>query len=400
MKLNLSARQPQGKGEKRMHRSTLLGKCLVFIGLISTALSAFAEPMRLNLTPGVTPISRDIWDLHMTIFGICVIIAVLVFSVLIYALVKHRKSKGHEAVQFHSNLKLEILWTVIPFIILVAMAVPATIVLINMSDDSKADINIKVIGYQWKWKYEYLDQGISYFSNLSTPKAQLENKEPKGKWYLLEVDKPLVVPIHKKIRFLVTSNDVIHSWWVPALGVKRDAIPGFIHEAWARIEKPGIYRGQCAELCGVNHGFMPIVVVAKTEADFQKWVAKQTKQIAKAKAAPAKPMTQQALMALGKKVYDKDCSVCHKVGGEGMPPAFPALKEGPITTGPKAAHIDIVLNGKKGTAMQAFGEQLSDEDIAAVVTYERNSWGNGNKTKYGKQAGGLVQPADIAKAKQ
>ena len=203
--------------------------------------SAFADSKlpTFNMTPGVTPISHDIYNLHMTIFWICVAIGVVVFSVMIYSLIKHRRSTGHKPAKFHSSLKIEVLWAVVPFLILVAMAVPATLVMVRMDDDSKADINIKIVGYQWKWKYEYLDQGISFFSTLSTPKDQLENKAKKGKWYLLEVDKPLVVPIHKKIRFLVTSNDVIHSWWVPALGVKRDAIPGFIHEAWARIEKPG-----------------------------------------------------------------------------------------------------------------------------------------------------------------
>jgi len=375
-----------------------LRKCIALTITLLISTASLATTSSFNLTPGVTPISRDIYDLHMTIFWICVVIGAIVFSVLIYALIKHRKSAGHKADDFHSNTKLEILWSVIPFIILVVMAIPATIVMMRMHDGSKADINIKVVGYQWKWKYEYLDQGISYFSVLSTPKAQIQGKAPKGKWYLLEVDRPLVVPIHKKIRFLVTSNDVIHSWWVPALGVKRDAIPGFIHEAWARIDKPGTYRGQCAELCGIDHAFMPIVVVAKTQEDFDKWVAKETK--TEAKKPPASgPMTKAKLMALGKKVYNRSCSVCHKAGGEGMPPAFPALKGGKITTGPVAGHIDIVLNGKGGTAMQAFKDQLGNEEIAAVVTYERNAWGNDNKTKYGKDAGGLVQPDQIRKAR-
>lgn len=368
------------------------------------ALATDGEPLRLNLKPGVSPISRDIYDLHMTIFWICVVIGVIVFGVLIYALVKHRKSVKHKAQNFHSSFAIEMIWTLIPIVILVAMAIPATLVLIRMDDDSKSDINIKIIGYQWKWKYEYLDNDISFFSNLSTPRAQIEGKEKKGKWYLLEVDKPLVLPIHKKIRFLVTSNDVIHSWWVPALGVKRDAIPGFIHEAWTKIEKPGVYRGQCAELCGMHHGFMPIVVVAKTQDDYQKWVQQNSPAAQKALAAkqpkkPVKPMTTSELMALGKKTYETYCSVCHKANGAGMPPAFPALVGSKLTVGPVAGQIDIVLNGKTGTAMQAFKDQLDDKQIAAVITYERNSWGNDNKSKYGKQAGGLVQPADIAKAR-
>jgi len=376
----------------------VLQNIFLFISLL-LPLGAFANRSlpKFNMPRGVTPISHDIYDLHMTIFWICVAIGIGVFSVLIYTMIKHRKSKGSRPADFHSSFKIEVLWAVIPFLILVAMAIPATIVMARMDDDAKADVNIKVTGYQWKWKYEYLDQGISYFSVLSTPKAQLENKAKKGKWYLLEVDKPLVVPIHKKIRFLVTSNDVIHSWWVPALGVKRDAIPGFIHEAWARIEKPGTYRGQCAELCGIDHAFMPIVVVAKTQEGFDKWVAQQRATKKAAATTVATKMTKAVLMKEGKKVYLSSCSVCHKPQGEGMPPAFPALKGGKITTGPVSAHIDIVLNGKTGTAMQAFKDQLSNTQIAAVVTYERNAWGNADQTKYGKNAGGVVQPSEVQK---
>lgn len=355
---------------------------LLFWGVAAATKSSF------NLTPGVTPISKDIYELHMTIFWICVIIGVIVFGVMIYAMVKHRKSIGHKPAKFHSSLSIELTWIFIPFLILVAMAIPATVVLVRMYDDTKADINIKVTGYQWKWKYDYLDYGISFYSSLSTPRAQLDNKEPKGKWYLLEVDKPLVVPIHKKIRFLVTSNDVIHSWWVPALGVKRDAIPGFIHEAWARINKPGTYRGQCAELCGVNHAYMPIVVVAKTEDDFKKWVAQETHQEVADKTEVPKTMTKADLMAEGKKIYLTTCAACHKPNGKGMPPAFPALEGGKITTGPAQAHIDIVLNGVSGTAMQPFKDQFNAKQIAAVITYERQSWGNNAS---------IVQPADVAK---
>lgn len=245
------------------------------IALSVGTLSAFADAKlsSFNLMPGVTPISRDIYDLHMTIFWICVAIGVLVFSVMFYSLFMHRKSRGVKPATFKAHAKLEIFWAIIPFLILVIMAIPATKVLVRMDDTAQPDVNIKVTGYQWKWKYDYLDEGISFYSNLSTPQDQLQNKAPKDEHYLREVDKPIVVPIHKKIRFLVTSNDVIHSWWVPELGIKRDAIPGFIYEAWARIDKPGVYRGQCAELCGINHAFMPIVVIAVSEQDYQKWVA-------------------------------------------------------------------------------------------------------------------------------
>lgn len=345
--------------------------------------------LQFNMTPGVTPISQDAYQLHMTIFWICVVIGVLVFSVLIYALIYHRKSLKHKPVSFHSSKLIEWTWAIIPLLILIIMAIPATKVLIRMDDESKSELNIKITGYQWKWKYDYLDHNISFFSNLSTPKEQLEGKTAKNQWYLLEVDKPLVIPIHKKIRFLVTSNDVVHSWWVPAFGIKRDAIPGFIHEAWARVDKPGIYRGQCAELCGLHHAYMPIVVIAKTQADFDKWVAEQTGATAKKEEAP-KTLTKEELMTMGKTIYENTCAVCHKPDGSGTPPVFPALKGSKIANGPVADHINIVMNGKPGTAMQAFKNQFSNEQIAAVITYERNSWGNN---------GGIVEPKNVAEVR-
>jgi len=381
-------------------RLTRLWTCLI-TSILSIASSSTLAASQYNMTRGVTPISHDVYTLHMTIFWICVAIGVIVFGVLIYSLINHRRSKGAVAANFHESLKVEIAWSIIPFVILIGMAIPATKVLINMEDDSEADVNIKIVGYQWKWKYEYLDEGISYFSTLSTPQEQIQNLKPKDKWYLLEVDKPLVVPIHKKIRFLVTANDVIHSWWVPAFAIKRDAIPGFIHDAWARIDKPGTYRGQCAELCGAGHGYMPIVVIAKTQQDYAKWVAEQRGDAIKQKSASedAVKMTKIDLMSRGKSAYLQYCSVCHKPSGEGMPPAFPSLLGSKITVGPVAKHLEIVVHGVKGTAMQPFGEQLSDADIAAIITYERNSWGNDNTSKHGSSAGGLVQPSDVAKAR-
>jgi cytochrome c oxidase subunit 2 len=349
---------------------------------------------------GVTTISHDIYFLHMTIFWICVAIGVVVFSVMFYSLMKHRKSSGRPPATFHAHPKLEVLWAIVPFLILVVMAFPATKVLMQMEDESDADINIKITGYQWKWRYEYLDEGLDFFSNLSTPLEQIQNKAAKNPDYLLEVDKPLVVPIHKKIRFLVTANDVVHSWWVQEIGVKRDAIPGFIHESWTRIERPGIYRGQCAELCGLNHAFMPIVVDARTQEDYQAWVqnqklAAQQPQGAPGEAAAAIPMTKHDLIAEGEKAYNRSCAVCHQPNGQGMPPAFPGLAGSKITTGSLDAHINVVMNGVPGTAMQAFKMQLTDRDIAAIITYERNAWGNDNVQKFGNSAGGVVQPADI-----
>lgn len=352
---------------------------------------------KLNMPRGVTSISKDIYDLHMTIFWICVAIGVVVFGVMMYALVMHRKSRGVKAAEFHEHPVLEIIWAIVPFIILVAMAIPATRVLIAMNDSSEADVTIKVTGYQWKWQYDYLDENIGFFSNLSTPIEQIKNQQQKNPWYLLEVDNPIVVPIHKKIRFLVTANDVIHSWWVPELGIKRDGIPGFIHESWARIEKPGIYRGQCAELCGVNHAYMPIVVKAVAEEEYVEWVNQQRQAALEKEMASAEPWTFEKLMEQGKSIYDKACVACHKDNGEGMPPVFPALKGSSVTVGENIErHIEMVLYGVEGTAMQAFGKQLSDADIAAVVTYERNAWGN-DRTQAAGEKFKMVQPVDVKK---
>lgn len=354
--------------------------------LLAASSSAHAE-MALNMTPGVSPISHDIFELHMLIFWICVVIGIVVFGAMFYAMFHFRKSRGAVAKNFHSHTVLEIAWTIVPAIILVLMAVPATRVMLNMYDEDKEDVTIKITGYQWKWHYEYIEDGVSFFSNLSTPADQLHNQAPKSKDYLREVDHPLVVPIHKKIRFLVTSNDVNHAWWVPDLGIKRDAIAGFINEAWTRIDKPGAYVGQCAELCGVNHAFMPIVVIATTDQGYKDWIAQQKGGGAAAEAETNKVWVMKDLMAKGEQVYSRICAACHQPGGVGMPPTFPALKGSKIATGELAGHADIVFNGKSGTAMQAFKGQLSDVEIASVITYERNSFGN-NK-------GDLVQPAQI-----
>ncbi len=353
-----------------------------------TQLFAAPDPWQLNMFRGVTPLSRDMYNLHMIGMLICTIIGILVFGVMIYSLIHHRKSKGHKPATFHDNLRFEIIWTIIPFIILVGLAVPATKILMRLDDTDNAYLTIKVVGYQWKWQYNYLDQGISYFSSLSTPYDQLQNKAPKNEHYLLEVDNPVVVPIHKKIRFLVTSNDVVHSWWVPELGIKRDAIPGFMHEAWARIDKPGFYRGQCAELCGLYHGFMPIVVQAVSEEDFAVWVAKQKDKLSQDKPA-SRTMTRDELMTLGKEKYDMICAACHQVDGRGIPPLYPALKGSSIAVGhPQSRHINLILKGVPGSAMQSYADQLSDEEIASITTYERNAWKNDTAE--------LIQPAEVA----
>jgi cytochrome c oxidase subunit 2 len=374
------------------HLNKLGSKLAAFILLLFSSTYALAGPdyWGLNMHRGVTPLSHDMYDLHMLVMWVCILIGIGVFGVLIFSLIKYRKSKGAVAANFHHNTKVEIIWTLIPCVILILLAIPATKTLIRMDDTEDADVTIKITGHQWKWQYQYLDQGISYFSNISTPEAQRVNKEKKGEWYLLEVDKPLVLPIHKKIRFLVTSGDVIHSWWVPDFGVKRDAIPGFIHEEWAKIEKPGTYRGQCAELCGINHGYMPIVVKAVTQADFDKWV--QTAEKVEPPNQPLPVYTMEQLMSKGKALYNTNCSACHQVNGTGMPPTFPALKGSSVAVGhPVSRHIELVLHGVPGTAMQAFEKQLNDKELAAIITYERNAFGN--------VTGDMVQPQDIRAVK-
>ena len=255
-----------------------------------------------------------------------------------------------------------------------------------MDDTSKSELTLKITGYQWKWKYEYPDQDIGYFSSLTTPRDQIENKAAKGEHYLLEVDNPVVLPVGKKIRILVTANDVIHAWWIPQFGAKKDAIPGFINELWTRIDEPGVYRGQCAELCGKDHGFMPIVVNAVSPEDFTKWVAMQKDKAAAESAGGSKTWSKDDLMEKGKKVYASTCAACHGANGEGVGP-FPKMTGSKIINGPLADHLNIVMHGKAGTAMQAFAAQLNDTDIAAVVTFERNGFGN--------KTGDMVQPSQV-----
>jgi cytochrome c oxidase subunit II len=345
----------------------------------------------LNLTQGVTDISHKVYNLHMLVFWICVVVCVGVFAVLIYSIMTHRKSKGAVPATFHESTTVEIIWTTIPFLILVGMAVPATTTLLALEDTRDADMSIQVTGYQWKWKYDYLDEDISFFSVLTTPRDQIENKAEKSGNYLVEVDNPIVVPINKKIRFLITSNDVIHSWWVPDLGWKQDAVPGFINDAWTELKEPGTYRGKCAELCGKDHGFMPIVLIAKTEEDYRAWVQEQKGAAAAEAASATQTWTMDDLIARGESVYNTNCAACHQADGQGIPGVFPAIAGSAIATGDIAGHTDIVMNGKAGTAMQAFGAQLNDVDLAAVITFQRNAFGN--------TAGDMVQPSDVAAAR-
>ncbi|EGI73802.1 cytochrome c oxidase polypeptide II [Pseudoalteromonas distincta] len=372
-----------------------MGKLTSTLWLI---LCVFSHPVlansQYNMRKGVTDISNNVYQLHMTIFIICCVIGVIVFAIMFWALIHHRKSKGAVPAQFHESTKVEILWTAIPFVILIAMAVPATKTLIAMEDASKADLTIKITGSQWKWHYEYMGEDVEFYSILSTSQDEIANLADKNPNYLLEVDKPLVLPINQKVRFLMTSDDVIHSWWVPDFAVKKDANPGFINETWTNINEEGTYRGQCAELCGKDHGFMPVVVVAKSEADFKTWLAdaKQAKQ--KAALADAalldKTLPKEELMTLGEQVYMANCAACHQPTGMGLPGVFPALKGSPIVLGDIKDHIDVVIHGRPGTAMQAFAKQLSIKQLAAVITYKRNAWGN--------DTGDVIQPSQIQAA--
>ena len=360
-------------------------------GMVST--NAFAE-YSLNMTEGVTSVSRDIYDLHMMVFWVCVAIAVVVFAAMFYSVFTHRKSRGAKAANFHESTTVEFLWTGIPILILIAMAIPASKTLIDLENTDSAEMEIKITGHQWKWQYDYPEEGISFISNLKQSSKDVingsdedRNKTNQKDAYLLSVDKPLVLPVDTSIRFLVTSNDVIHNWWVPDFGVKQDANPGFINDAWAKIDEVGTYRGQCAELCGKDHGFMPIVVEVVSKADYQVWVNEQQQAAESAAASATKTWSEEELREQGESVYNTNCAGCHKKDGSGMVPVFPAIKGSEIANGPAADHMKIVLHGKGG--MPAF-KMLGDADLASVISYERIAFGN---------TGGVVQPSDVKSAR-
>lgn len=342
---------------------------------------------QLNLREPQSQIARDVYDLHTMINLVCLGIFVVVFGAMFYSIWKHRKSKGHQAAHFHESTTVEIIWTIIPFFILIGMAYPATKAVLEMKDTSNPDMTIKVTGYQWKWEYDYLKDGVKFMSTLATPREQIENRQAKGEHYLLEVDEPLVVPVGKKVRVLLTAGDVIHAWWIPELAVKQDAIPGFIRDAWFKSETTGTFRGQCVELCGKDHAFMPIVVKVVTQAEYDAWLAAKKQGATAAAADNGKTFSQAELMAKGEEVYGKNCAACHQANGMGIG-AFPAISGSKVATGPLEDHVKLVLNGKPGTAMAAFGGQLSEADIAAVVTYQRNSWNN--------KMGDMAQPSQVA----
>jgi len=352
--------------------------------------SVFAEASDYNMPVGVTEVSEEIFDLHMLIMWICVWIGVVVFGIMFWSLWKYRKSSGAIAAKFDDHYWLEIGWTIAATIILVGMAIPSTSVMIKAYDDTEGDINIMITGYQWKWQYKYLEDGVSFFSNLATSQEEIDNALPKGEFYLTEVDEPLVIPINKRIRFLITGNDVIHSWWVPDFAVKQDAVPGFINTAWTNVPKPGIYRGACTELCGLKHAFMPIVVRAVEQEEYEAWIIEKIALAEAEKLLTEKIWTKAELIERGQGVYLKNCVACHQTNGQGLPPVFPSLDGSQIVMGNKATNIEILMEGVQGAAMQAFSKQLSEVDIASVITYTRQSWSNGKNGD-----GEIVVPKDI-----
>ena len=358
-------------------------------GFAGLAASGSAQAVAWYFQSPASKMAGDIDWLHQVVMWLIIAIFVAVFGAMFYACYAHRKSRGHKAEQFHENTLVELIWTVVPAIILVAIAWPATKVVIAQKDTSASDITVKVTGYQWKWGYDYVKgegEGISFLSTLATPRAQIEGREPKGENYLLEVDNEMVVPIGKKIRVITTAADVIHAWWIPAFGAKQDAIPGFLRDIWFRPEQIGTYHGQCTELCGKEHGFMPIVVRVVSAEDYTKWVGERKQAMAALADDPNKKWDVKELAARGEKIYAENCVACHQAAGQGTPAMkAPALAGSKFVTGPEEGPIDTLLNGRPNTAMQTFA-RLSDTEIAAVITYARSSWGNSASD---------VQPAEV-----
>ena len=373
---------------------------LCFAGLLSLLFSplsfAYSDMpggpavRQLNFAAPVTKIMEDIHWLHWFMMIICTVIFVVVFGAMLYSIIKHRKSVGHKPASFHESTTVEIIWTIIPLIIVIGMALPATKTVVAMKDTTNADITIKAIGYQWKWGYEYIKgegEGINFLSTLSTPREQINNLEEKSNTYLMEVDNEVVVPVNKKIRVITTADDVIHAWTVQGFGVKQDAIPGFVRDTWFKAEKIGTYRGQCSELCGKEHAFMPIVVKVVSDADYSTWVSAKKKELAALADDPSKTYTLEELKDRGAKVYAANCAVCHQPNGKGGG-AFPALDGDKVVLGPKAGQYQILLKGKN--AMPSWG-RLSDTELAAVMTFTRNSWSN--------KTGEVIQPSDFVAAR-
>ena len=390
---------------KRLH-AWMLGLAITASVPAMAAPELIGRPVeyQLNLQAPATQIASEIYDLHTWMMVVCVVIFVAVFGVMFYSMFKHRRSLGHKAATFHESTAVEMAWTIVPFLIVIGMALPATKTVVAMKDTSNADLTIKATGMQWKWGYDYLKgegEGIGFLSNLSTPRSQVGSPgvlptQARGENYLLEVDNEVVVPVNKKVRLVLTANDVIHAWSIPAFGVKQDAIPGFVRDTWFKAEKIGTYRGQCSELCGKEHAFMPIVVKVVSDTDYSAWVAGKKKEMAALAEDPSKVWTIDELKIKGEKVYAANCVVCHQAGGKGVPGAFAALDGSAVVNGPKAEQINVLLNGQnsgKYPSQMPAWKQLSDSDLAAVITFTRNNWSN-------KAAENIVQPAEVLAARK
>jgi cytochrome c oxidase subunit 2 len=381
---------------KTIKRALMGGLALTGMLFAGAALAVGDSPggpavNEINLQPPATAIAEELYHLHTFMLILCTVIFIGVFGVMFYSVFAHRKSKGYKAAHFHESTTVEIIWTIVPFVIVVLMALPATKTVIAMKDTTNSDLTVKVTGYQWKWNYDYVKgpgEGINFFSTLTTPRAEVDGQAPKTDTYLQEVDNPLVVPVDKKIRIITTANDVVHSWYVPAFGVKQDAIPGFVRDTWFKADKTGTFRGFCTELCGKEHAFMPVVVEVLSADDYAKWVDDQQKKMAAGADDPNKTYTLAELMERGGKVYAANCAVCHQPTGKGGG-AFPALDGSKVANGPIAQHVSIVLKGKN--VMPSWGPTLNDVEIASVITFERNSWGN--------HTGDILQPKQVADAR-
>ena len=372
------------KATKSAHKRLSVG----LISLLSSKTYAAWDDM--NMTEGVTAISQEVFGLHMLIFWICVVIGLIVFSIMFYSMFAFTKKRNPNPSKFHENSKLELAWTIVPFFILVFMAIPASNTLTKIYDDTEGDINIQVVGYQWKWQYKYLEDDIDFFQNLTTDWDEIYNKTPKGEHYLEEVDEAVVIPVGKKVRFLITANDVIHSWWMPDFAIKQDAIPGFINTAWTVVDKPGTYRGKCTELCGKNHGFMPVVVKVVPEDEYHTWVKEKKDAALRMAELTTKDWSASELVQRGEAIYEKNCVACHQSNGQGISGIFPALAGSDIALNNKPRHIEILMEGVQGAAMASYANQLSEVDLAAVITYTRQAWGNSEKGD-----GQIVVPKDI-----
>ena len=372
----------------------IIEKVTLIFSFLAPALLLANDRSDYNMPVGATEVSSSIFDLHMLIFWICVVIGVIVFSIMFWSLWKYRKSKGAVAADFDDNFWLEVGWTVAATLVLVWMAVPSTQVMVEAYDDAEGEINIMVTGHQWKWHYQYLEDDVGFFSNLSTSQEQIDGAMPKGEFYLREVDEPLVIPVNTRIRFLITGNVVIHSWWVPDFAVKQDAVPGFINTAWTNVPEPGIFRGACTELCGIKHAFMPVVVRAVEQEEFDAFIAEKVALAEAERMLTSKVWTKDELMERGESFYVTNCVACHQANGKGIPPVFPALEGSQIALNDSDKHIEILMEGVQGSAMAAFGNMYSEVDIAAVITYTRQAWSNGENGD-----GVIVTPKDIVEYK-